>query len=62
MHPTHPMPAARPGSPEPPGARREAVDRPEAGDEAQPDPLALDPLSPIAAPDRRWFVPAHRPF
>lgn len=23
------------------------------------DPLALDPLSPIAPPDKRWFRPAH---
>ena len=29
--------------------------------EIPPDPLALDPLSPIAASDHRWFVPAHRP-
>jgi hypothetical protein len=31
-----------------------------ADEEVPPDPLALDPLSPIAAPDRRWFRPAHR--
>ena len=29
--------------------------------EMPPDPLALDPLSPIAAPDHRWFRPAHGP-
>ena len=39
----------RPPSAPPPDAERAA------------DPLALDPLSPIAAPDHRWFRPAHRP-
>jgi RNA polymerase sigma-70 factor (ECF subfamily) len=27
--------------------------------EVRSDPLGLDPLSPIVAPDRRWFRPAH---
>jgi hypothetical protein len=43
-------------------ASREATSEPRSTPPADaPDPLALDPLSPIAAPDHRWFLPAHRP-
>jgi hypothetical protein len=46
--------------PEP--ARPARDDAPAGSAPVPPDPLALDPLSPIAAPDHRWFVPAHRPL
>jgi hypothetical protein len=54
----------RPDESTPPPAR--AVAEPgsapsaDAG-EPPPGPLALEPLSPIAAPDHRWFRPAHGP-
>jgi hypothetical protein len=44
-------------SPDPPAPSEPPL---QAGDHRlAEDPLALDPLSPIAAPDRRWFRPAH---
>ena len=55
-----------PGESTPHPALREAISKPRStspeAHETPPDPLALDPLSPIAAPDHRWFVPAHRPI
>jgi len=38
-----------------------ALERRLVADIADADPLALDPLSPIVRPDRRWFRPAHGP-